>query len=192
MLNRHLFILVCCSIFANTNNAKSQDKWYSGICIIGQSTVSNSFVKSNGFPIGRQIIASYGGAVGYDIPKLYFSIFFNYHKSIYSIENSFLLYREYKGYECGFDFRHVFFKSSSIFNNLGGGLFFYGNFDQYLLIKQYMIYPSVGLEFFSSINLQRINRFCVIEIAVPISYSFRQSGNFLNVGISLQIGLKIP
>jgi hypothetical protein len=166
--------------------------WYNRIFLKGDYTLSDAFVKSTGFPVGSQVVSSYDGAIGYNFHRLSASLFFGGHYSIYSLENSFVLYRDYHGLESGIDVRYGFQKKNSILKKYGAGVLLYGSYDQYDLVRQYMVYPSCGVLLFSSFDLFRMYSFMPLEIAVPFIYSFRQSGPFLSIGLSAQGELKIP
>ncbi|GHT52461.1 hypothetical protein AGMMS49982_12760 [Bacteroidia bacterium] len=183
-------ILLCAFLFIHWDTSVAENP-LRGLGIRGQSAVYHSFVKSSGFPIGRQLVHSYGGSVNYSASKMSYSAFLNYHTSIHSFVNGLLLYRDYNGYECGINLRRVISEFQTIRSKWGGGFMLYGNYDQYALIKQYMVYPSIGLEVFSSFQPLK-TEILPIAISIPVTYSFRQSGHYFNIGLSLQIGVCIP
>jgi hypothetical protein len=147
MLRFIVVIFILSVVFFNTADA-NENQYKIGIN--GQTSIYGSFVKSNGFPIGSQFVSSFGGGINYSNSKMFYSVFLNKHQSFYSIANGLLLYRDYKGYECGINIRRTLFEFKTVHSNIGGGLMLSGNYDQYMLIKQYMVYPSIGIEVFSS------------------------------------------
>lgn len=153
-------------------------------------SILNSFVKSQNLLIGRQIVMNFGGELFYNRNKMFFALFLNYHKSIKSIENSFVIYRDYAGYETGFGIRRLMIKLEKRKIGIGFGILLSGNYDKYILVNQYMVYPTLGCEIYAPLYIFKNEHF-PIEISIPITYSFRQAGAYSNFGLNIQIGLCI-
>ena len=183
------FILIFSAFFVPFNLVTAQER-YKGFGIEGQSSLYSSFVKSKDFPIGFQFVSSWGASINYYQTKMSYSVFLNKHQSFYSVANGLLLYRDYNGYECGINFRRIFSELKTPHLYWGGGLMISGNYDQYALIEQYMVYPTIGFESFLLFHL--LHKKIPFTISIPFSYSFRESGHYSNAGLSFRIGLCFP
>jgi hypothetical protein len=189
MKTRAVFGLgLCIVVFCST--AQASDNLFRGFSLKGQGGIFSSTVKSKDFPVGRQYVATYGGSIGYYAQRMSYFAFINRHQAIHSVPRGLLLYRSYEGYECGANVRRTLSEVKYLCVPFGVGILLSGSYDRYAVVKQQMVYPSVGAEAFFSFKLRR-NVF-PFEVNIPLIYAFRQSGHYFNVGISLQVGLCVP
>jgi len=171
-----------------------QKQWYNNFYIIGYGCLSNNFVKAWEYPVGRQYEYNYGGMLIYKSKHVSPMIQVAYHDAFISVPNGYILYRKFSGFDASIGSRIPFSKKKlkSSECDFGAGIFISGSFDKYEDIDQYMVYPKGGIEFYANYdNLRRI-RFVNIGVSVPIKYAVRSSGNYISVGLSSEIGLRIP
>jgi hypothetical protein len=114
----------------------------------------------------------------------------HFHKSFHSYQKSFVTYRNYSGYNLSVGL-HKYFG-----NNLDKYRIFMGflvgtSYDKFHYINQYMLYPTIetrlGVELLSNCE----NIFFPIRCYMPIVYSFREAGSYLQLGIALSIGIQL-
>jgi hypothetical protein len=185
--------VICCFIllFSFCRITKAAQNSFKGFGISGQTDLYHSSVKAKDLPIGQQWIHTIGGNLNYYAAQMNYAVFFNHHKSISSPANGLLLYRDYKGYECGATVKRTLGNLPLPASQWGCGVMLWGNYDRYTQIKQYLVYSTVGIEIFVLHNLLNKN-IVPLTVSIPLAYAFRQAGHYFNVGISLQIGLCIP
>ena len=186
-----LLLLLFVSANLSASDRRLADKYSDriGLLVSGGGQLSSSFVKSGDFPLGTQLGYQSGGSIGYSANKFDFLLNFKFHDAFYSFENCNVLYRKYKGFVAGISFRFREEKASlsyGLFENFGVGLIFEGALDRYYLIEQYMVYPRLGIEFYSGYNLFPAWDFFVINFVIPLTYSFRLSGNYLETGLKIE------
>jgi hypothetical protein len=177
--------------FAFCSTARASENLFRGFSLKGQGGIFSSAVKSGDFPVGQQYVAAYGGSIGYYAARMSYFAFFNRHQTLYSVPRGLLLYRNYEGYECGVNVRRTLSEVKYLGAPWGVGLMLSGSYDSYAIAKQYMAYVAVGAETFLSFSFCR-KSFLPVEVSIPIIYAFRQSGHYVNVGLSLQVGLCTP
>ena len=180
-----------CCLSALCSAVGAADNPSRGVALKGQVGAFGSWVKSKGFPVGRQHVAAYGAGVGYYAARMSYFAFFNRHQAIHSVPRGLLLYRRYEGYAFGASVRCALGEVKYLGAPFGVGVMLSGSYDRYTVVRQYMAYPSVGAEAFLAFGLFRNNIFPV-EVSLPLIYAFRRSGHFVNLGISLHVGLCTP
>jgi hypothetical protein len=176
------------SLLLFSTEVKGEQNPFRGFTMNGQCSFDHSFVRSGKLPTGRQYSVSFGGNVGYYAKRMSYFAFFNRHQTVHSVRRGLLLYRDYKGYDCGINVRRVLGGLRLMKAALGVGISMAGNFDKYSTIEQYMAYPSIGSEAFVIFNPFKNNR-VPMEVCIPFRYAFRQSGHYHNVGILIRIGI---
>jgi hypothetical protein len=188
-----LFLLTSVAIFAAHAHSDNNGQNRIGLLISGNGQFSFSFVKTGDFPIGAQLGYNSGGSVGYGWNKYDFLLNFNFHDAFYSFKAGHVLYRRYKGFITGMSLRYheeEDLLTYDFFSNLGVGVTFDGVFDRYYLIDQYMVYPRLGVELYSAFRLIPKWNLFIINLVAPVTYSFRQSGNYLETGLKIETMLR--
>jgi hypothetical protein len=169
-----------------TLSFKSESHWYSGLALKGQAALLFSASKTDYTSIGTQFVSSYGASIGYYRSKYYGEFFANYHETIYAIENSFVIYKAYYGFEGGIGNRITLLNSNGFWKTSGIGINLSCSVDRYVMVKQYMFYPSIGVYGFS---ILRMKKWLPIEFTLPVIFSLRQSGNIISICASFTTGL---
>lgn len=171
-----------------------ENHWYNNMYLFGYGCISTNFVKAWEYPIGTQYEYDYGGMLLYKFN--YFSPFVQmaYHDAFISIPNGYVLYRKFSGFDASVGSRIPFQKRKSISSEheFGTGLLVSGRFDKYEDLEQYMVYPEGGIEFYTNWVKLRKLQFINIGVSIPVKYAFRSSGNYLSIGLSTEISLRIP
>jgi hypothetical protein len=189
-VNIFIFLLYLLAV-AETNVSSGNS---TGFFISGNGQFSPLFVKSSAFPVGTQLAFQYGGLAGYSFPSFEIALRAAFHSTFYSFESDNVLYRKFKGYTAGFEFRKHFSDRFSLFHGnvkTGAGLCVDGVFDKYELVSQYMYYTKATLEIYGSYVFFPRWKHLFLTIVVPVSYSFRSSGNYLQPGVSLETSLHL-
>lgn len=156
------------------------------VIVSGQYSLLGSWVTTEGFLHGNQLIHKYGVEIEYwradGISPILAT---NFHEVVYSATNGFVSYRGFSGYNINLGVQKEIPAELRKFNNVGAAFCCF-NFDRFNYTQQYEVYPSVicrfGIENRSKIPF---------TLFLPIEYSFRQSGSYLSVGLTVQLGIKL-
>lgn len=178
---------------ANVKNVQGR-AWHSGFFVKGASGLTDNFVKAGEYPIGVQYEFRGGGSFGYRLRKATIAITANYHDALFSVKNGYVIYRKFSGLDVGLESRVPLVKKDGALyrREYGLGGVVGGCLDRYDELDQYMIYPQGAFELFAELNPQGKMSFLSAGVVVPIRYAFRPAGNYMGVGLAVEVSLRMP